>query len=361
MKYVISGIRYDNDGLRDICVQKLNSGKIPDWEKNLYTFILDWVEGQETFTLETTGSTGHPKNIIVSRSDLIASAERTISYFNLQPGNSILCALPLAYIAGKMVVVRALVGNLDLIPVKPSNDPLQRLNIPEFDFCSLVPYQVEHILINGSELGRIKKLLIGGAPLPGRIREKLKVLNSEIYETYGMTETLTHVALRQISPVSETTFHCLPGITVSSGEENCLVFHGKSLPVNPVITNDIGDTISPNEFEWVGRLDSVINSGSVKVSPERLERFIGKYLSCRTLIVTGEPHDTLGEMVILVIEGPELSNDEKQALSEAVKKLDQYIKPGKFYIIDKLPRSENGKILRKSIQFSDFTPSHFRP
>lgn len=343
---ILNGKHYDHESLIDHCRDYL-SGKHPgQWKLELYEFILSWLSDADSFSMRTSGSTGTPRKITFSRENMIASAERTITYFNLKPGHSILLALPVRYVAGKMVVVRAMVGGLDLVTVKPSSDPVRDSNIEQIDFSSFVPYQIETMINSGSDLNRFGKVLIGGARISEKTKKMLNRYTTEFFESYGMTETLSHVAIRKLSPVSEPFFKCLPGISVSRGTRGRIVLHGDTLPVSPLETEDIGIISSDKEFQLSGRIDDVINTGGVKVLPESVEMKLEGTLNDRAFIISKEKDDTFGEIVILVIEGPILEDNDLERLKNFLQNLDFSERPKKIVFIPQIPRTLAGKLIR---------------
>jgi O-succinylbenzoic acid--CoA ligase len=265
---------------------------------------------------------------------MVDSALATGDFFDLQPGNKALHCLPVKYVAGKMMLVRAMILGLDLEFVAPSSHPLDHNEI-DFDFVAMVPLQAQNSI---SQLKKVKKLIIGGAAVNKTLEKQLLKLPTKVYETYGMTETITHIAARKLG---EKTFTVLPYVTVSYDDRNCLVIHAPRISPEVIITNDIVELVDENQFIFLGRMDNVINSGGIKLIPEQIEQKLAGKISQRFFIAS-KPDDELGEKVVLVIEG------EKHELDNLIyESLDKYEKPKEIIFIPKFLDTATGKIMRK--------------
>jgi o-succinylbenzoate---CoA ligase len=319
----------------------------------LKDFIKQWKSDLEYFTIQTSGSTGKPKQIRVSRQSMIRSAELSGNILDLKKGDTALLCMPLEFVAGKMMLVRALVLGLNLVVVKPSSYPLK--DVPTetiIDFAAMTPMQVQETLkepATFTKLSQIKKLIIGGAAVGRQLEDELQQLQGDIFETYGMTETLTHIALRKINGSKRSEyFSVLPGITISTDNRGCLIVHAPHLDDPDVTTNDLVEIISPTQFRWLGRADNVINSGGIKIFPEQLEKKLESLIKER-FIITGLPDIKLGEKVVLVIE---TSNPARfETLPGLIaKKLGAYEKPREIVFLEKFPKTSTGKIIRSKTQ-----------
>ena len=196
------------------------------------------------------------------------SAQLTGKTFELKEGDSTLLCMPMKYVAGKMMVVRALALGLDLKVVEPSSSPLKGLNKP-IDFAAMVPLQLEKSL---NQLDKVKTLIVGGGQVNPALVDKLRDISTQVYETYSMTETLTHVAIKPLNgPNKQDVFQALDGVQFEIDERDCLVIHAPMLNPNPVLTNDLVALIDETSFHWLGRYDNVINSGGIKIIPEKVE------------------------------------------------------------------------------------------
>lgn len=276
-------------------------------------FIAEWESGAQTFEVFTSGSTGTPKRIVLSREQLIASARRTLDYFDLTPGSTALLGISPKTIGGKMMLVRALVGDLRLIVCPPSSNPLSALEPDEtLDFCPLVPLQAQRILETAPEsLLRIRNILLGGSPLSERLERKLLYLHKGCYAGYGMTETVSHVAMRRLG---DPVYFSLRGVRFSESDSQ-LVITDDELGISDLLTNDQVRLLGPRRFEWLGRTDFVINSGGVKIHPEQLEHALADLIDV-PFFVASEPDDTFGEKCIIIVDEttniPELATLQEQ-------------------------------------------------
>ena len=325
------------------------------FEQTTLSFCQEWLSGKESFTLKTSGSTGEAKEIKLSRKQMEASAQLTAQALNLQQGYTALLALDTNYIAGKMMVVRSLVTGMNMIAVSPTADPLANLDIEKIDFAALVPYQVKSILASAEseeKLNGIKTVLIGGAALDLQTQDKLQQFNCSVYATYGMTETLSHIALQKINGEGKQDyFETLRGIDIGNDERGCLTIDAKALGLEKITTNDFVKLHSSHHFTWLGRWDNVINTGGIKVSPEKIEREIEKlffelHLQNRYLIV-GIPDELLGTKVVLLIEGSfDHQKYSTKILSTLSASLSKYEAPKEIKIIQKFIETRTQKINR---------------
>ena len=263
--FKLDGVFYDNPGLLNLA--GIFVKRSDDYLVSLGVFIEKWVDSNSEISLQTSGSTGAPKAVLMSKQSMVNSALATGSYFKLSPGDSALSCLPFTYIAAKMMFVRAYVLGLELECIKPSSSPLELLS-KSYDFCAMVPLQLENSI---SKLDQIKTLIVGGAPLSTTLINQLKKSTSTVYETFGMTETVSHIAVKKISE-SFSLFEVLPSVSIAVDTRNCLLIDAPELASNTIQTNDLVRLHSNTTFEWVGRYDAVINSGAIKISPEKLEQ-----------------------------------------------------------------------------------------
>mgnify|MGYP001161481629 FL=1 len=304
--------------------------------KEVQSFISAWFSLEESFTLSTSGSTGKPKSIFIKKEWMKYSVELTRKTFGLERGHSALLCLPINYIAGKMMLVRSLQIGLDLTIVKPSLNPLKNIE-RSFDFIAMIPAQLENSL---SKISKTNTVIVGGGRVGNPLLEKIKLIPTRIYETYGMTETLTHVAIKRINGMNKTEiFSALNGITFEKDDRDCLIINAKNINPNPIITNDMVELITKTTFKWIGRFDNIINSGGIKISPEVIEKKMSKIIKNRRFFIAALKDRHLGEKVILVIEG--------NKINISYIDLDKFEKPKEIYFLPKFKESVSGKILRK--------------
>lgn len=305
-----------------------------NWQQEIQNFINEWFSDSEFIISKTSGSTGIPKEIKIPKSAMKMSAEMTGKFFGLNPGNSALLCMPVNFIAGKMMVVRAIELKLKLYCVEPKS----KINlefIDEIDFVPMTPMQVENSF---EELHKIKILLIGGAPLSDELRTELLPLKMQSYESYGMTETITHIALKEIS---RENFTVLENIKIHQDERDCLIIQTPYFD-EEIITNDIVEIKNEYEFKWLGRFDNVINSGGIKLFPEQIESKL-KTLIPEEFLISSLPDSTLGQKLILIIESQTFS------FQLPASSLSKFEIPKEIYFVEKFPRTESGKIMRNEI------------
>jgi O-succinylbenzoic acid--CoA ligase len=302
------------------------------FEKNIGKFLLEWLNIETFVLVHTSGSTGKPKQIVLQKNAMIASAKATGMFFNLQPKNTALLCLSADYIAGKMMLVRAITLGLHLDAVEPNSNPLE---YKKYDFVAMVPMQVANSL---EKLHLVETLLIGGTKVSYQLAESILKTNCQAFESYGMTETISHIAIK---PIGAKEFTVLPNINISLDERNCLVIEALELSKEKIITNDIVEILNETQFILKGRIDNVINSGGVKIFPEEIEEKLAKFISVRFFIAS-LPDEKLGEKVILVIEGNPFEM-EKTLFSE----LSKYQNPKEIVFIENFVETETNKINRK--------------
>jgi O-succinylbenzoic acid--CoA ligase len=303
-------------------------------EQAIGEFLLDWFDHKDYIEMRTSGTTGLPKVVKLEKQAMIQSALATGDFFELEPRNKALLCLPVKFIAGKMMLVRSLILGLDLDIVAPSTEPL-RLNETRYDFVAMVPLQVQNSI---DALVNVKKLIIGGAKMDTTLEAKLLPLKTEIYETYGMTETITHVAAKKLG---ENVFTVLPNVKIAQDDRGCLVITVPAISEEPIVTNDLVEIIRENQFIFLGRIDNVINSGGVKLIPEQIEAKLIEKIDSR-FFVTGLPDPVLGEKLVLVIEG-----EKQDFAADFFDVLDKYERPKEIVFVPKFKENENGKLLRK--------------
>ncbi len=320
------------------------------YKKELLDFVASWFDEKETLTAQTSGSTGKPKIMRIHKNAMKASALKTLDYFQLKPNATAALFLSIHTIAGKMMVVRALIGQLKLHVFSPTNDVAAFLKAP-IDFAPLVPSQVENVIESG-KINLIKTILVGGAPISTQLNRKLIENKMTVFQSFGMTETLSHVAVRKRGLNEEMAYTALKNVRFSL-VENCLVIHAPDILNEDLLTNDVVELISPTQFIWKGRKDFVINSGGIKLHPEEIENTLSKDLFSR-FFVTALPDEKWGEKLALIIEGKTLDYLTKEWFSERLSKFEI----PKAIAFCTFVNTESGKINRletlKKIKASDW-------
>ncbi|MGM0377019.1 MAG: AMP-binding protein, partial [Bacteroidota bacterium] len=320
-----------------------NNPEAPQWEKDLFRFIEEWLEPSEYIRIPTSGSTGTPKMMRVSKRAMLRSAFNTIAFFKLHPGHSALLCLSCKFIAGKMMVVRALAGGLHLITAPVSGHPLQNSGKP-VDFAAMTPLQMSNELQQPNNFFP-SIVILGGSPVSRQLSKDLQDCPSRIWETYGMTETLSHVALRPVNgPDASGFFQPLKEVRLSLDERHCLVIEAEGITTRPVVTNDMAELHENGRFRIKGRIDNIINTGGIKVVPEEIEKTIAPYMPA-PFFVSSVSHPVLGQELVIITE-KEIPEEEK-FLEKLKKILPSYHAPRRILVKTPLPRTETGKIIRR--------------
>ena len=361
----LNGRFYSADELRTWDERQATS-ELTEQERATLDFSRAWLTGQERFTVRTSGSTGPPKPITLTREQMEASARLTGQALGLTPGDRALVCLPVRYIAGRMMLVRGFVLGLELTVVEPASQPFAALpRDARFHFTALVPLQLQTILdaADGpSRLEGMKAILVGGGPVSQALERRLQAIQSPVYHTYGMTETVTHVALRRLNgPQASPAFRPLPGVELEVDERGCLTVRGPMTRDRLLHTNDRVTLRPDGSFLWLGRVDNVINSGGVKVPVEEVERAVEEALLAlaegkpelaglaeRRFLVAGLPDPRLGQAITLILEGEPLPPPVIGLLGEALAaRLPRYHAPRAIHTLPRFAETATGKIQRQ--------------
>ncbi len=317
-------------------------------EGEVLEFLKEWFNDKDYIYGHTSGSTGTPKEIRLNKADMRASARVTNDFLGIREDSVLLLCLSVSYIAGKMMVVRALEAGAELLVCRVSSRPLKEWpGDSRIDLAAMVPMQAEESLGHPEEktkLCNIRQLLIGGAPVSSVLEKQLQTVPVRCYATYGMTETVSHVALRKLGEAG--VYFALGGVTFSLDNRGCLVVHVPYLQARKFVTNDLAEVIDSRHFRWLGRYDYVINSGGIKFSPEVIESKISACISCRYFI-TSLPDERLGQRIVLVIEGEKKEEEEKLLLEAMRKVLTPYEFTREIIYLFHFYETASGKIVRK--------------
>ncbi len=332
------------EGKKSDIINMFLDSKQKHFVEDIIAFLEEWFSSSPTIAVHTSGSTGTPKSIEVRKKDMINSANNSCDFFNLCRADRCLICLPMGFIAGKMMVVRALVRSLNLIVGLPSLLPFVRLD-NHIKFMAITPMQLENILINDAtkrDLSKVKQILLGGSGVSSLLKEKIKHLSPHIYSSYGMTETLSHIAIQRLNgAMVQNHYTTLPQYSISQSATSTLNIH---LPwqKEEVCTNDIVEMISPTEFRYIGRLDNIINSGGIKISPERVENILAPLIDT-SFAISSVKDEILGEKIVLISDKHiDLADITKQAK----KTIESKWLPKAFIKIPYMPYTKNGKIDR---------------
>ena len=328
----------------------LYSANISD---EIYQFLETWFSTDDFIIVKTSGSTGTPKDIKLEKKQMKNSAIATGDFFDLKENTTALLCLPTEYIAGKMMLVRALILGWRIDFVAPNSFPLRGIK-KEYDFSAMVPLQLENSI---DSLYKIKKLIVGGGVVSKLLQDKIQSITCAIYATYGMTETITHIAVKKLNnfnnnssnTIEKPYYRLLPNIEFYKDARNCLVINAPKVSNEIIFTNDIVDLISDNQFDWLGRFDNVINSGGVKLHPEKIEDKLAAIIKNRFFVI-GINDDRLGEKLILIIERSnvlrEVSNKSLNEKIKDLKTLTKFEVPKEIYFVDQFIETETKKIQR---------------
>ena len=310
--------------------------------QDLETFLQEWKNDEPTVWVHTSGSTGTPKPMQVEKERMCASARLTCSFLGLKEGDSALLCMPLQYIAGKMVVVRSLVASLRLLPVAPSGHPLKDLEeIPTF--AAMIPMQVYNTLQVPEEkdkLKKIKHLIIGGGAIDDALGRELKDFPNQVWSTYGMTETLSHIALRRLNGTEASDWYTpFDNVSIRLSEEGTLIIHAPEVCSEELITNDIAEINPEDKFRILGRKDNIINSGGVKIQIEQVEATLKEHLDL-PFQITARKDVKFGEIVVILYNKVENEAKIRRICEE---KLPAYWVPKVYLPVEELPLTGTGK------------------
>jgi o-succinylbenzoate---CoA ligase len=340
----INGQHFDYKDLISHCSDKIVSAHIHPWEKEIFRFIINWLSNTDHIIQVSSGTTGNPKTIRLPKKSMIQSAINTCRYLNLKKGDSSLLCMPVDYIAGKMMIVRSFVYHLNLNYIEPKSTPLIDPQT-KYMFSAMVPLQINNLLTCPGDLP-IQKLLIGGTEIHRELENKILYLSSEVYATYGMAETASHIALRRINGgQAENTYKALPGVHLYLDTRGCLIVDADYLPER-VQTNDLVEFTGQGKFRWIGRYDNLINSGGIKIVPEEVESLIlsKTLLHC---VAVGVPDQKLGQKLVLVFEQDEIPDSFPTLHSDLENFLPRHWRPKDMIVIKQFPRNSALKIDRK--------------
>ena len=314
------------------------------FQASLADFLAEWFDDSTTVLVHTSGSTGTPKPLRVEKQRMMQSAMLTVRFLGLKQGDTALLCMPLKYIAGKMVVVRALVAGLNLLPVAPCGHPLAEINAAP-EFAAMIPMQVYNSLQVPAEkecLQQVRHLIIGGGAIDSTLATELASFPHAVWSTYGMTETLSHIALRRLNgPDASDWYTPFQGVKVSLSPENTLTIEAPAVCAEKLTTNDICEFNAQGQFHILGRKDNTINTGGVKVQIEQVENALKTALPI-PFMVTAVPDPKFGECIVLLLESEE-QTDVPPLLAQAYNQLPVYWRPKQTFFVQHLPQTETGK------------------
>ena len=323
----------------------------------LEDFLTEWRADSTTVSVKTSGSTGTPKEMAVEKSRMVASAQMTCSFLGLKGGERALLCLPLEFIAGKMMVVRAVTCGLNLVSIEPCGHPLTDVD-ETIDFAAMVPMQVWNSLEVPAERKKLEKighLIIGGGGIDDVLADKLKLVpvSCHVWSTYGMTETLSHIAMRRLNGEEASEWYRpLEGVKLDINKDNCLIINAPSVCRETIITHDVVEMRTDGSFRVIGRSDNIICSGGLKIQAEEVERRLKQYTKV-PLCVTARRDHRLGEALVLIVQGTDV--DDIEQLCRRV--LPRYWCPRNIIKVAQLPMTANGKIARQEARLLASQPN----
>ena len=321
------------------------AGNCPPALWDLYLFLNEWFDASPVITVHTSGSTGVPKELVVRKDRMMQSARLTCEFLNLQAGETALLCMNLRYIGAMMMVVRSLVAGLNLVVRPASGHPLSDVEVP-LKFAAMVPLQVYNTLRVPAERKRLEHtdiLIIGGGAVDDSLEAELKTIPIAAYSTYGMTETLSHIALRRLNgEAASKCYYPFPSVELSLSAENTLIVKAPLICDDVLQTNDIACLCSDGGFTIAGRKDNVINSGGIKIQAEEMENRLQPFIPV-PFAVTAVPDPCLGQALTLLIAG---KPDIKELENKLQAVLETYYRPKHIFITELIPQTENGKIDR---------------
>ena len=329
-------------------LQHLFSEDKSGFKSSLADFLAEWFNETDTVKVHTSGSTGTPKELWVEKRRMMESARLTVNFLDLQPKDTALLCMPLQYIAGKMVVVRSLVAGLNLLPVAPCSRPLQYLETAP-DFAAMVPLQVYTSIQNPRDkelLRQIRHLIIGGGAIDRTLGEELRDFPHAVWSTYGMTETLSHIAMRRLSGETAGKWYTpLSNVHVELSDNETLVISAPDICDGVLVTNDRAVINEKGQFRILGRTDNTINSGGIKLQIEEIESRISELLGNVDaeghFRIAGKKDPLFGEIVVMLLDESILPLESK--IAEAVAELPKYWRPREVVRVKSLPMTGNGK------------------
>ncbi len=319
-------------------------------------FEKEWNNDADFVVCHSSGSTGTPKEIKLSKEFMRQSAGRTNDFFNISWDSRLHTCLDFQYIASKMMTVRADIANCRLTSESPSNCPLSGISIDEeISLLSVVSSQMQWIVDNVSNWHGIRCILIGGSSIPPLLRRKIAVSNINAWESYGMTETASHIALRKVTDDVTLPFKTLPGISVAVNYNGCLVI--KLPDMDSITTTDLAEILSDTEFRILGRADNCVISGGVKIMPEQLENLLGSFIAF-DYCISSVPDPKWGERLVFVVETGDSNLPDEIIMKAVAVRLNQYKKslnlgmksPKEIICLKRIPRTSNGKLDRSNLK-----------
>lgn len=342
-RLLLEGKAYTSEDIARLVAEGADSHPAAMWD--LYLFLNEWFSDAPVITVHTSGSTGTPKELVVRKEQMMQSARLTCEFLNLQAGDTALLCMNLRYIGAMMVVVRSLVAGLNLTVRPASGHPLADMAGP-LKFAAMVPLQVYNTLHTPAEKEQLRQteiLIIGGGAVDEALAAEIKSLPIAVYSTYGMTETLSHIALRRLNGDSASDrYYPFPSVGLSLSSESTLIIKAPLVCDDVLHTNDIARIYPDGSFIILGRKDNVINSGGIKIQAEEVEKRLRPLIPV-PFVITSVPDRRLGQAVTLLLEG---QWDMEELKNKIRATLPPYHRPKYIRMVESIPQTGNGKISR---------------
>ena len=331
---------------------QIDKNKLDEIDTEIYQLLEFWKSNKNEILVNTSGSTGKPKEIKISREQLINSSKTTLRYFNLKENTTFLNCLPVKYIGGKMMIIRGIIGKANIVLCKPSVNPIKKLH-RKIDFMAITPLQLDNLLKNITIFSKIRLTIVGGGEVSERLIKNLQNIPYDCYQTYGMTETISHIAVRDLKKYTENQYYkCLENNSVTTNSKDQLVINSKHLKISSLTTNDIAKVSGNKHFKIKGRIDNIINSGGFKVSSESIEELLNKTFQNKLFFIDKTKCEKLGEKIILIAD-EEINLEELVISIQKIK--DKKKRPKEIYFTNHFFYSENQKIDRPKTKIKALT------
>ena len=341
----LNGKSYDRNNLPEL-IASANTPSERLFYSEVSAFLEEWFNESDTVLVHTSGSTGEPKPICIRKAHMVNSAKLTCEFFGLDKNSSALLCMPVRYIAGKMMLVRAIVAQFSLLLVPPSSRPLENLTTP-LDFIAVVPLQLYTSLEHSEDTEKLNRcgiILVGGGAIGSELLSKIEGLKTKVYSSYGMTETVSHIALRKLNGEHASTYYrALTNVKLSLSEDETLLIDAPLVSDAVLKTNDLVEFNSKGEFKIIGRIDNVINSGGIKLQIEKIEEKLQNLFDV-PYVITSVATPRLGGAVTLLLSSNRFRIAELQTKMKEV--LSTYELPKYIFFVENIPLTETKKVDR---------------
>ena len=332
-----------------------NLNELTQVQQNIVIFCRNWLNNTSGFEVKTSGSTGEPKTIFINRKQALASVAMTQAALGLREGWHSLVCLDTETIAGKMMLIRSLEIGMNMHIVSPTSNPFKQFNkFTQIDFVAMVPLQIAQIIADGDleKLNSARAILVGGTSIGKGLEQQMQSITCPIYNSYGMTETVSHIALRLMNTLQkQLAYQKLENIEIAKDARECLSIKGTVTNNEWLETNDVVELLPNGYFQILGRIDNVVNSGGVKIQLEAIEKLIADFFYRQTIsnkfFLTSLPNPTLGLQLVLVMEGEVWIKEKQNELLNSLHQLcPKYKAPKLVFFVKHFLETKSQKIDR---------------